>query len=220
MNNKTQHGVASEMTEKRGRGRPPLQEGARQETRERFIRCGIELLTEQGFASTGIEAILSRVGVPKGSFYHYFSSKDEFGQAVIDGYAEYFGTKLDSALLNERRAPLDRLRDFVADARQGMKRHSYKRGCLIGNMGQELGSTHDVFREQLEKVFLDWQHRVERCLHQARDAGEIRSDADCVQLAAFFWIGWEGAILRAKLVRNAEPLDLFTETFFAGIDRQ
>lgn len=204
---------------KRGRGRPPKSDDARRETRERLVRCGIETLTEKGFASTGIDEVLKKVSVPKGSFYHYFSSKDDFGRTVVEGYATYFAAKLDRWLLNERRAPLDRLSDFIQDAKDGMVRHGFKRGCLIGNMGQELGSTHDVFRSQLEGVFLDWQGRVERCLNDAKDAGELTPDADCSALAAYFWIGWEGAILRAKLVRSTGPLDLFSDAFFAGLPR-
>ncbi len=201
----------------RGPGRPPKTGGSRLETRERLVRCGIEILTEKGFASTGIDEVLKKVNVPKGSFYHYFSSKDDFGRAVIDGYAAYFANKLDRWLLNETRKPLDRLRDFVEDGKEGLRRFDFRRGCLIGNMGQELGSTHAEFRKPIDDVFVDWQARVERCLEQAVAAGELSAQADCANLAAFFWIGWEGAVLRAKLVRNTTPVDLFANTFFAWL---
>ncbi|MCW8916584.1 MAG: TetR/AcrR family transcriptional regulator [Magnetovibrio sp.] len=202
---------------KRKRGRPPKEVGGRGVTRECLVRKGIELLTAHGYASTGIDKVLKAVGVPKGSFYHYFSSKDDFGRAVIDGYGAFFAAKLDKWLLDETSAPLQRLRNFVDDAKAGMERYEFRRGCLIGNMGQELGGTHDVFRGQLEAVFLDWQSRIENCLIAAQDAGEISSNADCAELAAYFWIGWEGAILRAKLVRSTRPLDLFTNAFFQGL---
>lgn len=202
---------------KRGRGRPPKADGSHRETRTRLVRCGIEILTEHGFADTGIDKVLKRVKVPKGSFYHYFSSKDDFGRAVIEGYAAYYAQKLDRCLLDEAHRPLDRLRNFIANAKAGMARHDFRRGCLVGNMGQELGGTHDGFRPLLEAVFIDWQMRVERCLDAAKDVGELSPQADCARLAAFFWIGWEGAILRAKLVRSNGPLDVFADTFFAGL---
>jgi len=200
-------------------GRPPKTDGSRLETRERLVRCGIEILTEKGFASTGIDEVLKKVGVPKGSFYHYFASKDAFGRAVIEGYAAYFARKLDRWLLDETRPPLDRIRDFVADGKNGIERFEFRRGCLIGNLGQELGGTHAGFRAPLENVFRDWQGRIERCLEAARTAGDLAPDADCAKLAEFFWIGWEGAILRAKLVRGLSPIDLFVDTFFAGLPR-
>ncbi len=200
-------------------GRPPKLVDSRFDTREALIRCGTEILTEKGFASTGIEEVLKRVGVPKGSFYHYFESKDDFGLAVIDNYAAYFARKLDRWLLAEDRPPLARIADFVADARAGMARFEFRRGCLIGNLGQELGALNEAYRERLEAVFRDWQTRLARCLVAARNAGEIAADADCERLAAFFWIGWEGAVLRAKLVRGTAPIDLFAESFFAGLPR-
>ena len=72
-----------------------------------------------------------------------------------------------------------------------------------------------AFRAQLTDVLIDWQARTERCLEAARIAGEIPKHADCAGLAAFFWIGWEGAVLRAKLEGRAEPLRLFTHHFRA-----
>lgn len=204
-------------TKRRRVGRPRGDDQARQQTRERLLRCGIEILTEKGFASTGIDEILKTVGVPKGSFYHYFSSKDDFGRAVIEGYAAYFADKLDRWLRDETVTPLARMQNFVKDAKDGMARHNFKRGCLIGNMGQELGTTHAEFRDALEAVFHDWQARVSACLALAQTAGEISPNADCEQLAEFFWIGWEGAILRAKLTRSNAPLDLFANTYFAGL---
>ncbi len=203
----------------RRKGRPPSDGAARRDTRTHLVRCGMEILTEQGFASTGIEQVLKRAGVPKGSFYHYFASKDDFGRAVVDGYATYFADKLDRWLTDRDRRPLDRIADFIADAKRGLERHDFRRGCLIGNLGQELGATHDAFRDQLEAVFDDWQARLADCLAAAQAAGEIAADADCRQLSAFFWIGWEGAILRAKLVRSTDPVDLFTAGFFAGLPK-
>ncbi len=200
-------------------GRPPKVCASRLETREALIRYGTEVLTEKGFHSTGIDEVLRHVGVPKGSFYHYFASKDEFGHAIIDNYAAYFGRKLDRRLLDESRSPRARLADFVADARAGMVRHRFRRGCLVGNMGQELGGLHEGFRARLTAALADWQARTEACLEAARAAGEIAPDADCRRLATFFWIGWEGAILQAKLARSTAPLDLFAESFFAGLPR-
>ena len=203
----------------RRRGRPPKQPDGQLETRAALLRAGVEVLTEKGFTATGIDEILRRVGVPKGSFYHYFNSKEAFGAELIDDYAGYFARKLDRWLLDASRAPLDRIADFVADARRGMARHDFRRGCLIGNLGQEMGALPEAFRERLGSVFADWQARLARCLGEAQQSGELAADADCARLAAFFWIGWEGAVLRAKLERDAAALDVFVDGFFAGLPR-
>ncbi len=199
---------------KRGRGRPPRQEGVYLETREALIRAGLALLTEKGFSAVGVDEISGRVNVPKGSFYYYFKSKEAFGAELIDRYGEYFSSKLDRFLLDESRSPLQRVRDFIADRIIGMGRHDFRRGCLVGNLGQEMNTLPEPFRVRIEEVFRDWQRRLEKCLLAAKQAGEIVSDADCEELAAVFWIGWEGAVLRAKLERNPKPLILFADFFF------
>lgn len=211
--------MESAAPQRRRPGRPPKEAPSRLATRAALIRGGLELLTERGFNSVGVEEVLRRVGVPKGSFYHYFSSKDDFGQQVLEAYAAYFARKLDRWLLDDARPPLARIAAFVADARAGMVRHRFDRGCLVGNLGQEMGALDESFRDRLEAVFQDWQARLAACLAAAVAAGELAAGIDCERWAAFFWIGWEGAVLRAKLVRDAAPLDLFATTFLNGLPR-
>ena len=205
-------------TTRRRRGRPRQELAGFSQTREQLIRAGLAAMTEKGYAVTGIDEILTSVNVPKGSFYHYFGSKEGFGAELIDRYAEYFARKLDRFFLNEGRPPLQRLRDFVKDAEAGMARHHFKRGCLVGNLGQEMNALPKAFRVRLIDVLDDWQDSTARCLEAAKRAGQISKKADTKQLAAFFWIGWEGAVLRAKLERNAQPLAIFADGFFASIE--
>lgn len=188
-------------------------------TRDVLIRSGMELLTERGFAATGLDAVLKRATVPKGSFYHYFSSKEEFGRCVMAAYDAYFVRKLDRWLGDQHRPPLDRIRDFIEDAKAGMARHGYTRGCLVGNMSQELEALPELYRELLDKVLQGWQQRVASCLRDAGARGALAADADFDGLAQYFWIGWEGAVMRARLTRGAAPLDVFTKMFFSGLPR-
>lgn len=198
------------------RGRPPRQRLDLIDTREVLLRAGVEALTEKGFTATGLDEILGRVGVPKGSFYHYFESKEAFGLELIARYGEFFIRKIDRHLRNTALSPLERLRAFVEDAKTGMARFDFRRGCLIGNLGQEMGALPESFRERLQHTFEQWQSRFAQCLAEAQDAGELSPEVDVHQVAAFFWIGWEGAVLRAKLERSQAPLALFADFFFAG----
>jgi TetR/AcrR family transcriptional repressor of nem operon len=198
-------------------GRPPRVDRDNLHTRELLIRCGIEVLTEQGFMATGLDFILKRVGVPKGSFYHYFDSKEAFGQAVLENYAAFFARRLDRWLLDESLTPLERLVGFVQQAKAGMARYDYRRGCLVGNLGQEVSVLPEVFRPRLEAIFLDWQARLTVCLQAAQAHGELAMSADCIELAAYFWIGWEGAVLRARLVKSDVPLNTFIAGFLRGL---
>lgn len=201
----------------RKRGRPAKAAGDFRETRETLCRAGVAALTEKGFSATGIDEILKSVGVPKGSFYHFFASKEAYGSELITLYACYFVRKLDRFLLDESLTPLKRIEAFCEEAERGMQRFDFRRGCLVGNLGQEMGALPESFRVQLTDVLLDWQARFERCLDEAKAAGEISTKADSARLAAFFWIGWEGAVLRAKLERNGEPLRVFAELFLMSL---
>jgi TetR/AcrR family transcriptional repressor of nem operon len=86
-------------------------------------------------------------------------------------------------------------------------------------MGQEVSVLPSGFREALENVFLDWQARLSVCFDAAVAARELPARTDCSELAAYFWIGWEGAVLRARLVQNAQPLDTFIIGFLRGLPR-
>lgn len=201
------------------RGRPPKVAREHADTRDALLHCGMEILTEQGLAATSIDTVLKLIQVPKGSFYHYFDSKEAFGHAVLGHYAQYFARKLDRCFLDSRFTPLQRVSNFVEDAKVGMTKYQFRRGCLVGNLGQEVLVLPESFRQQLDAVLHNWQDRLAICLGEAVQAGELSSDCDCDALAEYFWIGWEGAVLRARLVQGVSPLDVFINGFLAGITR-
>ena len=201
------------------RGRPLKSAQENRDTKAELIRSGLEQLTESGFASSGIDPILKRVGVPKGSFYHYFSSKEAFGLAVIESYANYFANKLDTYLLDESYPPLMRLKNFAENAKAGLERHHFKRGCLVGNLGQEVDLLPESFRQILIDIFDAWQLRVSQCFKLAQTHGDLSTTADCDQLSECFWIGWEGAVSRTRLAQSSTPLDNYLNHFIAGLPR-
>jgi TetR/AcrR family transcriptional repressor of nem operon len=195
------------------RGRPAKSGRDSNQTKQLLIQSGVEYFTEFGFASSGIDLILKKVSVPKGSFYHYFSSKEAFGLAVIDEYSRYFAKKLDIHLLNEASKPLVRIVNFANDAKEGMSRYNFKRGCLIGNLEQEVTLLPESHRQQLLTTFDDWQQKMTYCLQLAQQEKTISTSLDCKALASFFWLGWEGAIAKSKLTQNLAPIDGFIDTF-------
>ncbi|WP_298939682.1 TetR/AcrR family transcriptional regulator [uncultured Psychromonas sp.] len=207
------------MTTKPRRGRPLKNAQENRDTKAELIRSGLEQLTENGFASSGIDPILKRVGVPKGSFYHYFPSKEAFGLAVIESYANYFANKLDTYLLDVNTPPLIRIKNFANNAKTGLERHHFKRGCLIGNLGQEVDLLPESFRPVLINVFMEWQNRIADCLEIAKANHDLSQSTDCKKLAECFWIGWEGAVSRTRLVKSIAPLDNYFDNFIASLPR-
>ena len=199
------------------RGRPKKQSVDALDTREALLRAGMLILTESGFTRSGIDPILKSIGVPKGSFYHYFSSKEAFGLAVLERYRRYFEAKLDGFLLDEVFSPLERLQRFAQDAQDGIVRHEFKRGCLVGNLEQESSLLSEAFREQLQATYQSWQARVATCLLESQKQGEIDLQGSIEETSQAFWIGWEGAVHRARLVKSTQPLSLFMKFFTQAI---
>ena len=189
----------------------------RAETRSRLVRIGTEILSEKGFDTTAIDEVLRRAEVPKGSFYHYFESKAAFGLATIDNYAYLWEQKLTRLLRDPNVRPLQRIRNYIAEAERGLEKYNFRRGCLVGNMGQELAALDDVFRQRILDVLNSWADFLVDCLKEAQEAGEIAADLNVRQVASFFWFAWEGAILKAKLERSVTPLEQFRDIMFRRI---
>ena len=184
------------------------------DTRSHIIHTGADLIGQKGFGATGINAVLTAAGVPKGSFYHYFSSKNDFGLAVIDTFAQEYDTKPDRILNDHTRSAVDRLRAYFDTGLETMTSCEFTRGCLIGNLGQELAGQNETFRRRLDTVFQGWEKRFERCVEEARQAGDIDASIDPADVASFLLSGWEGAILRAKVLKSTEPMERFVRVFF------
>ncbi|RUR26686.1 TetR family transcriptional regulator [Vreelandella andesensis] len=186
-------------------------------TRDKLIDTGAELIAQQGYNATGINAVLKTCGVPKGSFYHYFSSKEDFGLAVIERFANQYDESLSTLLEDVSLPPLERLRRYFATGREHMLSCDHATGCLIGNLGQELSGQNDTFRDALNLVFQHWEKRFVDCLQYAQDLGDIDASIAPEALASFILSGWEGAILRAKTLKSVAPMEHFESILFAHV---
>ena len=187
------------------------------DVRSRLVQVGVEILSEKGFHSTGLDELLGRCGIPKGSFYYYFASKTDYGFAVIDQYASIWEQKLSRTLGDPNVKPLQRIRNYIAEGIRGLEKYAFRRGCLIGSMGQELGALDDAFRARILRVFDDWTRHLRDCLQEAVDIGDLPSDVDVSELANVFWMAWEGAIVQAKLERSTKPIERLQNVFFSYI---
>ena len=184
-----------------------------------LIQTGTEIIAQQGFSATGIEAVLKTARVPKGSFYHYFKSKEEFGLAVIDAFAERLEQRLQTFLDDPEVGPLDRIRNFLENALARLQQTQCTKGCLIGNLGQELADVNERFRSRLEEVFVLWKERFADCLKEAQAKGQLAADADPEQVAGFILASWEGAILRSKVMKSTQPMRDFIDIAFSSVLR-
>lgn len=184
-----------------------------------IIDIGTELFAVKGYNATGIDAVLKQAGVPKGSFYNYFSSKEDFGLAIIDQFAVQYESKLASFFDDASVPPLGRMRNYFEHSLRHLSENEFTKGCLIGNLGQELADQNERFRARLAEIFHTWKKRFATCLAEAQEQGSLAPDLDTDILAEFTLAAWEGAILRTKVMKSPQPIEHFIDTLFATVLR-
>jgi TetR/AcrR family transcriptional regulator, transcriptional repressor for nem operon len=186
----------------------------KRDVRADILCAGAELIHRQGFNRTGLKEILDAAGVPKGSFYFYFKSKEDFGQALIEHFRETSGKVFRTILEDRSLSPLERLKRLYALRRERFEQSGCERGCAIGNMAQEISDLSPAMRECVSRAFAGLGSGIADLLSQARDAGEIPADVDPARTAEFILDAWEGALTRMKAEKNVEPLARFEDMVF------
>lgn len=188
----------------------------RTKKRDELIQVGKEIIVQQGFKASGLKNILTTANIPKGSFYYYFDSKEDFGLAIINDFAQEYRQRLEDILGDRAYSPLVRLRNYFELKIAEMEASGCTDGCLIGNLAQELSSQNEQFRDRLNLVFAEWEQYFVRCLQAAYEAGEIESDSHS-DLAKFILSSWEGAILQAKVTKSVLPMQIFVDILFTRV---
>lgn len=174
------------------------------------------MLLARGYNDLGIQDVLRETGVPKGSFYHHFKSKEDFVLQVIDLYMDAVHMGLDASLGDSFQPPLERVRRFFEMSRDKYRDEGYM-GCLLGGVGQELSGVNTVFRQKIESCFAEIARRISHCLEEARRNGELAADTDPRAMADLLVDCWEGAALRSRLRRNPAPLESMLDFYFRGV---
>ena len=186
-------------------------------TRDLLLRAGTRLLLRSGYRGTGVQDVLAEAKVPKGSFYHYFETKEALGLEALRAYFDEHVVVLEGHLGDRTRPPLQRLRDYFGALAGGFEEHRWTTGCLIGTLSQELAGQNETFRREIEAILGRWRDRIADCLREAQSAGELRADADPEALADFCLSSWEGALQHMKVKRSDEPIRHFERILFGSV---
>ena len=176
------------------------------DTRATLLATGLRLFAEQGYNGTGIKEIVDATGVPKGSFYNYFKSKEDFGAEVISFYADGFADKWSGYFAEGPEQPLAALRYTYERIIGHHEQCEVKAGCLLGNFAAEMSESSELCRLTLQEVVAGWRKRFASYLRKAQADGSVRTDLSAEQLTDFFWNAWEGALLRMKIERSTAPV--------------
>ncbi len=175
-------------------------------TRDRIIETGAEIIHRKGFNHTGIQEILTAAGVPKGSFYNYFTSKNDFGLQVIDYFSAHFTQIAKDTLEDSSISPLNRIYEFLTAFMDYFESQNYAGGCPIGNLAQEMGDLDPAFRKKLNESVDMMIDAYVRLLTAAQKDGKILKNIDIKDTASFIVAGWHGAIIQMKLTQSLQPL--------------
>jgi TetR/AcrR family transcriptional repressor of nem operon len=182
-----------------------------------LLQKGAEIIHLKGFHHTGINEILEAAKVPKGSFYFYFKSKEDFGLQLIDYYSTHFIAKSKEYLARTDLPYLFRMKAFFDDFLQFFSSHECSLGCPIGNLAQEMGDLSESFRQRLGEVMVSMMQGISAFLKGAVEQGEVPASLDIDSLSDFVINSWEGSLVRMKVTKDTSPLVLFDKILFDSI---
>ncbi|SPM33986.1 TetR family transcriptional regulator [Mycobacterium rhizamassiliense] len=179
------------------------------EVRRRLLDAGLALVHAHGFAATGVKDVTGAAGVPKGSFYAYFPSKEAFGAAILEHYWSDIEARL-VPILGDDDAARERIGRFFHALADDHEAGDFLLGCLIGNLSLELGGSSEAVRAELLSILDGWNEALTACVRSGQGGPDgIRDDLDAGKLAALLIEAWEGAALRGKVTRSRAPYDRF-----------
>jgi TetR/AcrR family transcriptional repressor of nem operon len=188
--------------------------------RDRLLDYGVAYLTEKGYHGSGLKGLLESAGIPKGSFYYYFESKDAFSAAVVTHYIQPFLDRLQTLMRNPELSGKDILHTYFSDLITSARERAFTGGCLLGNLIGELGHDSELLcRSALKIAMTSYQDAMAQVIGQGQRDGSIRSDLDPKDMAQLVINQWQGALLQAKLEHSADPLrqciDALIDRYFA-----
>jgi TetR/AcrR family transcriptional regulator, transcriptional repressor for nem operon len=174
-------------------------------TREKILQAAGALFHEFGYNGTSVQDIVRKAGVPKGSFYNYFKSKEELAIAASDVFYPYALAFLD---LQNTSSPVTRLRKYFQLTLKEMQRYEYVRGCLVGNFASEITNATPALKKRVTEHLDEATRRIAVVISQAQEMGEMDPEVSTMDLSRFILNSLYGAIFRSKTDRTERPMKL------------
>jgi TetR/AcrR family transcriptional repressor of nem operon len=177
-------------------------------TKERILDAAEELMLAKSFHSVGLNEILSAVKVPKGSFYHYFTSKEQFGVELIRHYVtEATAFKKRLLLTGDLDPnPLERLTAYYNGAIAQMLENQCLPACLVIKLSSEVSNMSDDMRAVLAEGMAEWRGIFEAVVREGQSKGVMRGDIEPAVAGSVLHDYWLGAMQRMMVQRNVESL--------------
>ena len=186
-------------------------------TRQKILEAGAQAIAGKSFNSCGLAEILRSAGVPKGSFYHYFGSKEGFGVALIEKEIEEYLEMLRPIVGDRKRSPLQRLRAVFELGREECLANGAARQCLIPKLALETAQLSEPVHAAVKYAYDQWTAVLARVIREAQADGEIGRQHDPDRLADVLVMLWEGATIRMQIDRSLQPVDDFFAFVFDSL---
>ena len=186
---------------------------ARPSKRAEILDAGVLALHARGFAQTSVDAIALSAGVPKGSFFGHFGSKEAFAVEALNLYFARWLEVADAIAADTALSPAAKVKAMIQAAADGDGSDAY-RGCLIGNLSVELAAHSESVRSCLTVIFREWEKPFARVITAAQDNGEWINHGPPPQLARHIVNALQGALLRSKVDQSKEAIEDFYALVF------
>ncbi|SOD21602.1 transcriptional regulator, TetR family [Variovorax sp. YR752] len=183
------------------------------DVRQHILDVAHPLLLQRGFTGVGLAEVLTAAKVPKGSFYHYFGSKEAFGEAVLEAYfTEYLG-RTDALLTETPGTAAQRLIGYFDDWLDSQTGDDAQSRCLVVKLGAEVCDLSESMRAALARGTRGITDRLARCIEAGRADGSLQAapqakEQDAQGIAVALYQRWLGASLLAKITRDRASLDM------------
>jgi TetR/AcrR family transcriptional regulator, transcriptional repressor for nem operon len=178
--------------------------------REALIDNSIEALRIRGYNALGVQEIADAAGMPKGSFYNHFESKEDFAVAAMEKYLAGAVEVSQRTLQDARHSAYERiLRLYDARIRFERTRLKTAPGCLLSAMAQEMSGTSEKLRAASARGMRKMAALVAACIQEAEARSEIHPPVAAEKTAAYLDMAWRGALLFARAEKSIAPLQNF-----------
>ncbi|MFF1443588.1 TetR/AcrR family transcriptional regulator [Streptomyces sp. NPDC058295] len=180
------------------------------DTRRNILDAAQRIMAHKGYSAVGLNEVLAEAGVPKGSFYHYFASKDAFGEALLKSYFDEYLAEMDRVLAHPGQSAAERLTAYWQLWRETQSFDECQGKCLAVKLGAEVSDLSEPMRLALKEGTGAIVDRLERTITSGLTDGSITVDGAPRETAQILYDMWLGASVMAKIHRSLEPLEATT----------
>lgn len=177
------------------------------DTRQQIIDTAKNIMLGKGFAAVGLNEILTQANVPKGSFYHYFKSKEQFGDALLEDYLEGYLAQLDTKLGSKNGSVKSRLLAYFQNWLDTQTADTTHDKCLVVKLSAEVTDLSETMRVTLKRGTDRVINRIAECVQEGIDNGEFPAHLDAKFVTNEIYYMWIGATLLTKVNRSRDALE-------------